>query len=240
MERTLTQFTFVGDPHSHFTSLKYLCSTKPDRKYVLLGDVCIVGDSPKYQFFKSEVLGRYDVTFIRGNHDNPEMCKSYAEFIDDGTFQTLDSGTKICYIGGASSIDRVYGERKQGLDWWQDEQLTFDELRLIKDKIGIEKPDVIVSHTFPAKVCEQLFGVGTYRMPWMSDALLGNDDPLNPSGMGCEYHIVPRTETVFQEIFEVHQPDLWVGGHWHVNRSEKIGKTLFRCIDIMNFMEIEL
>lgn len=88
--------------------------------------------------------------FIRGNHDNPEICRNHPNWIPDGT---LENG--IMYIGGAYSIDRAW--RTVGVDWWEDEEIAYTEWDLIISKVEQEKPRVIVTHDCPNSVVSTLF-----------------------------------------------------------------------------------
>lgn len=88
--------------------------------------------------------------FIRGNHDNPEVCRNHPNWIPDGT---LENG--IMYIGGAYSIDRAW--RTVGVDWWEDEEIAYTEWDAIISKVEQEKPRVIVTHDCPNSVVSTLF-----------------------------------------------------------------------------------
>ena len=91
----------------------------------------------------------YDVKnkarFIRGNHDNPIVCRKHKQWIKDGHFEN-----GMMFIGGALSIDR--SQRTEGFDWWRDEECSHDQFYQFMDKIEKEKPEIIVTHDCPLRV----------------------------------------------------------------------------------------
>lgn len=85
--------------------------------------------------------------FIRGNHDNPAVCKRQHLWIPDGTVEG-----DMMFIGGAWSIDRAW--RTEGFDWWADEELSYQELSTLIDVYLAAKPRIMVTHDCP-KVTQQ-------------------------------------------------------------------------------------
>jgi hypothetical protein len=83
--------------------------------------------------------------FIRGNHDNPQVCRRHSQWIPDGC---VDG--KVMFVGGAQSIDRQ--SRTSGYDWWPQEQLSEEDFGCIVEKYLRAKPAVMVSHDCPVDV----------------------------------------------------------------------------------------
>jgi Icc-related predicted phosphoesterase len=48
-----------------------------------------------------------------------------------------------------------------------------------------------------------------------------------------------NTSKLLQEMFEAHQPKVWVFGHWHASVDTKFGDTTFRCLDELGTMTLE-
>lgn len=88
--------------------------------------------------------------FIRGNHDDPALCRVNACWIPDGT---IENG--VAFIGGASSIDRQW--RTAGLNLWPDEEISLFHHGSIRENIMHKKPHTIVSHDCPLKIIPKLF-----------------------------------------------------------------------------------
>jgi hypothetical protein len=134
--------------------------------------------------------------FIRGNHDDPELCRHHPNCIADGTIEG-----DTMFIGGAWSIDRSY--RTEGVNWWPDEELSIAELDRMIDIALKAKPRVMITHDCPTDVIYPLFGV-------------------NPVGN--------RTQQAFNAIWQLCEPELWIFGHWHLNRDVTLRGTRFICL----------
>jgi hypothetical protein len=78
--------------------------------------------------------------FIRGNHDNPQLCAEHPNWIADGSIEDLPSGAKMMLIGGALSVDREM--RVEGITWWRDEELSQAALNRFCEVYGDVKPTV--------------------------------------------------------------------------------------------------
>ena len=142
-----------------------------------------------------------DHRFIRGNHDNPNACRKNKLWIPDGT-----EWNGVYCVGGASSIDRQF--RTEGIDWWPDEELSYDELQRIIDDYVEKKPRIVVSHDCPESIARASYPFYT-----------------NISDGG-------RTRQALQAMFDAHQPDVWLYGHWHVPNKLRRMQTLFLGLDI--------
>jgi hypothetical protein len=149
--------------------------------------------------------------FIRGNHDNPEVCKSHKYWIPDGT--VVDG---IYCLGGATSIDRAW--RTEGLDWWEDEQLSYSELQKCIDDYATIKPEIVVTHEAPESIANQI--LATFNMTKIEDA--------------------SRTRQALEQMFYAHQPREWYFGHWHTSMQFKSGQTLFRCLAELEYADVEI
>ena len=133
---------FVGDVHGKIND--YVKIVQDCERSVQVGDFGA-------GFVKMPILDPHKHKFIRGNHDNPNTCKTTPNWIKDGEIED-----NILYVGGAFSIDR--NSRVEGINWWSDEELTIVELNEIIDKAEIYQPKIIVSHDCPTRVAEILFG----------------------------------------------------------------------------------
>jgi hypothetical protein len=138
---------FIGDVHGKFTAYEKLIRAHKDT--IQVGDMGV-------GFFKTEPDGSvkahrnppYDkmvasnARFIRGNHDNPNLCKRHTQWIPDGH---LEDG--MMFIGGGISIDKAY--RYEGLDYWCNEELNMFEFQPIVKKYFDAKPEIMVTHDCP-------------------------------------------------------------------------------------------
>jgi len=223
--------TFVGDVHGKWKSYRNLLDDIPSGS-IQVGDMgwgfpdhntYVVNKEdrenvpPGVSYPPERALHRemieHSARYIRGNHDNPEMCKLHELCIDDG--HTEDG---MMFIGGAHSIDKDY--RIPGYSWWEDEELSYRDLGEMIAKYEEYKPDVMVTHDIPDTVARHLF-------PFYS-----KNDPVNNS----------RTRSAFDTMFHQtdHKPKIWVFGHWHESVSINILGTDFYCLNELESKTIVL
>jgi hypothetical protein len=149
--------------------------------------------------------------FIRGNHDDPAMCKTMAGYIPDGTIEG-----DVMYVGGAWSIDHAW--RTPGIDWWPDEELSVDELNKLVDRFVQHKPRVMITHDCPTRIAWEMF--------------ISRGNTLG--------QVKTRTAEAFQAMWEMHQPEEWYFGHWHFTRDLTLHGTKFQCLGEHEYMDVEI
>ncbi|QIG65988.1 metallophosphatase [Ochrobactrum phage vB_OspM_OC] len=147
--------------------------------------------------------------FIRGNHDDPELCKAQANWIPDGT---IEDG--IMFIGGATSIDKAW--RTPGLDWWYDEECSVSDLEYFINLYEKEKPNVMVTHECPESIADIML------------AQLGRTKYPDPS----------RTRQALEVMKQIHQPKLHVFGHWHMDFDQVIDGTRYVCLNCHSYIDL--
>jgi hypothetical protein len=192
---------FIGDIHGKLDQYKTIIDSCDES--IQVGDYGIG--------FVDNTLRDTNHKFIRGNHDNPKLCKKEPNWIKDGTFED-----DIFYIGGASSIDRAM--RYEGVNWWRDEQLSFEELYNLYQKYSEYKPDIVVSHECPDII---------------------SDSIMSKAGLG-KFKDNSRTRDALQNMFMLHKPKLWIFGHWHFNFDEVILGTRFICLNELSYIDIDM
>lgn len=147
--------------------------------------------------------------YIRGNHDNSAECASDHHWIPDGM---CDLENKMMFIGGGYSVDQA--RRTVGVDWWDDEELSYTNLGRMIDEAIEFKPKIIVSHEAPNAA--------------LPPAHLAPSKP--PS----------RTSNALETIFRECPPKLWVFGHHHCSWKFREGPTLFICCNINEAVDIDI
>ncbi len=141
----------IGDVHGKFERYKTL--TKNHRDTIQVGDMGVGfknlhGDwitNPPFDHMKK---GNH--RFLRGNHDNPGVCRNHKQWIPDGTLEN-----NVMFIGGAWSID--YALRMEGFSWWVNEECSHEQLNAFVDLAIAKRPSVIVSHDCPEGIVPALF-----------------------------------------------------------------------------------
>ena len=149
--------------------------------------------------------------FIRGNHDDPEACKRIANFIPDGTIRN-----DVMFVGGAYSIDWAY--RTEGISWWSGEECSTEQLNHFVATYDEVQPKAMITHELPDKIAD----IMCIDMGWK------------------KYDLPSRTRDAFQAMYELHQPDYWIAGHWHLSWRKKVGNTEFIVLNINEYMDIDL
>lgn len=149
--------------------------------------------------------------FIRGNHDNPSVCRQHSQWIRDGHIEG-----NMMLIGGAVSVDKEW--RHEGYDWWADEELATEELYNLVDKYLIEKPDIMVTHDCPEDLAAVMCAVSQRR----------------------KIDIPSRTRQAFQSMLSGWQPRIWIFGHWHYPFDQVIAGTRFICLGELQYIDIDV
>jgi hypothetical protein len=120
----------------------------------------------------------------------------------------------VMFIGGAWSIDYAY--RTEGVSWWRDEELSIVELNQLINVYGATKPRVMITHDCPTSIANKMFLTQT----------------------GRQY--ITRTAEALQAMIDIHQPEFYFFGHWHRTMQYKYGRTVFQCLDELDYVDIEL
>jgi hypothetical protein len=158
--------------------------------------------------------------FIRGNHDDPALCEFHANHA--GKFG-YDPAYKLFWMGGAYSIDwmwRQYYERSTGIKvWWDDEQLSWEDLKAAKKLYLETTPEIVATHECPSSV----------RNILLNQLMIG----FRP-----EKEVPSRTADVLQEMFELHKPRIWVFGHYHITKTFEHAGTEFTCLNELETLQI--
>lgn len=208
----------IGDIHGKFRS--YLKLLEGIDSSIQVGDFGIGRfglTEENCQLFNETVSAFHSETnrrFIRGNHDDPEMCKTVSGYVHDGTVINDNM-----FVGGAFSIDWVW--RTEGIDWWRDEEIPMNRWNEIISIYEITKPRVMFTHDCPESVAKALIIDRDY-------------------GIAGKSHLKTITGQALQAMFEIHQPEEWYFGHWHVTISDVIEGTKFTCLNELDCVDVEL
>ena len=155
--------------------------------------------------FKYDTLKNVDSTkhlILPGNHDNYDTCYNYPHFMYDYGYTSLNR-IEFFYYRGAYSIDKQY--RTIGIDWWENEQVSIDQFMKARELYREIKPDIMISHDCPDFLASMYIG---------------------PDGRMFEN----LTTWALGELYKVHQPKLWIHGHWHFSKTTIYENTKFICL----------
>lgn len=149
--------------------------------------------------------------FIRGNHDNPDICRAHPNWIPDGAFWIKES---MYFLGGGLSIDRA--NRVLGETYWDDEELPFGDLYQEISRFELLQPKIVVSHCAPHEIGSKLFPTNTKR------------------------YFDSRTANAFDAMLQVHKPTIWIFGHYHQTVTQYINGTTFMCLGELRSTTLEV
>ena len=200
----------IGDVHGKYRRYKNLI--RDVATSIQVGDMGVgfrrFPDGPYCENPPFAAMARGNHRFIRGNHDNPNVCRNHKFWITDGTVEG-----EWFFCGGAKSIDQHH--RRRGFDWWEDEELNYDQLQKLVDLYIESKPRVVITHECPDQIVPILLKGGHHY----------NDGSI--------------TRQAFRIMWDSWKPELWIHGHWHVSTDEVIQGTRFRCLAELEYIDVD-
>lgn len=165
-------------------------------------------------------LNSYFHKVVGGNHDR--YAKNPDGSFDQpphylGDFGTIEN-SNIYFVRGGLSVDK--NKRIEGVDWWPEEQLSYQRMKEALQNYWDKKPDFVVSHECPASV--------SYHV-----AELTNEE------ISRYYNVsVPSaTAKLLDAMLCIHEPKYWVFGHYHKTNIFKVErrKTVFICLGELEY-----
>jgi hypothetical protein len=146
--------------------------------------------------------------FIRGNHDDPALCRKHPNYL--GEFGYLPDD-ELFFVSGAQTASwRVLGNSKF---WYRDEELAAKELQKAFELYQKTKPSVVISHDAPVEAAREVL-----------KGLTGNYFAAKAETLSS------RTCTALQKMFDAHKPERWYFGHYHLSRQFDLDQTWFQCL----------
>ncbi len=162
---------------------------------------------------------------ISGNHDNYDIMDKYPHFLPKHGF-TFFGGITFFHMQGAFSIDWKRSTTEDEIlntkTWFPNEQLTYREREAAYHTYITVKPDIVITHEAPRSIANSF-----------SDGSI-----LRKFGYDPETFTTPTSETL-QAMLEVHRPKHWWFGHYHVTRNIEVDGTVFHCLDVLNYVDLE-
>ena len=187
-----THLRIIGDVHGH--KERYLRLCRKARYTIQLGD-------HDFDYGHLSNVSSSNHKFFGGNHDNYDQIAESPHCLGDyGVYEIPNFGS-VFFVRGAFSVDQW--KRKEGVDWWRDEELGMAQCYAALECYEAAKPSFVVTHTCPLDVTPHL---------------------IYP-------HAVQQTKTgqLLNRMFSVHQPKTWVFGHYHKSWKQTIDGTEFIC-----------
>lgn len=206
---------FIGDVHGKFKQYKrFIADCEAS---IQVGDLGVGffrnmgGERVPTQNPPYDAMTRGNHRFIRGNHDNPFVCRNHSQWIADGIVEN-----DVMFCGGALSIDKDW--RTEGYDWWPEEELTYGEFSIVAEVFATARPRIMVTHECPEAVATIMCALSGRR----------------------KLDLPSITRQAFQAMFERHQPRIWIYGHWHFPFDLVIEGTRFICLAELQTIDIDV
>ena len=218
----------IGDVHGQIDS-ENLC-TRGARPYleIIAGAAFSiqVGDMGDHETYE-QLIQQVDPArhrFFAGNHDHYDRLPPHSL----GDFGSIDlGGVEVFFVRGAASTDReklVRLGRELGKTlWFEQEELTDDQMRAAEETYLRTRPRVMLSHDAPTEIA---------RLAWQHARQLR---PPNPAAV----YSVSRTTEFLARLLERHAPQLWVFGHHHRDWTYRENETRFVCVGELSYIDID-
>lgn len=204
----------LGDIHGK--QCQYINLVKGREYSIQLGDFGFNYDSLKsVDSDKHKVLfGNHDVVYT---YDDGSLIKPCEHILDNFGIISKKPNSNIpdtFYVRGGISIDKAY--RKEGVDWFKDEQLTYTQMCKAIDLYEKVKPEIVLSHECPASM-----------IPYVANPNFAHLN-LKPS----------MTASMLETMYQIHQPKFWFTGHFHIDKTYKPEQTRFFCLNELSYIDI--
>ncbi len=206
----------IGDVHGKYR--EYLEIIKDVDYSFQLGDFGFY-----YDFLKG--VNALKHRFGAGNHDNHDDLVNWSHWI--GKYGPYSHGwVQYFWVGGGYSIDQEYRRKKERLmewpkTWWDNEELTQDELDEAIELYEEFRPEIMISHEAPRSV-----------VSYITDGRVLKDWGFDPDTF------TTRTSEALQKMFEIHQPKRWIFGHFHRSVQFEVNGTNFRCLKELEYIDL--
>jgi predicted phosphodiesterase len=208
----------IGDVHGKYK--EYLKIAKVSSFSIQVGDL-------GFNYDVLENLNSNNHCVIAGNHDNYDIVSDYPHFLGDyGSARLVGSEyeTSFFYVRGAPSIDAL-GRVKHFIltgqkSWWDQEEISKSLWDDIKAEYSAAKPKAMITHDCPREIVHMLSSPGFLQT------------------LGWFAYQEFRTQRLLQELYEIHQPDIWFFGHYHKNFQKKYGNTKFVCLNELCWADV--
>jgi predicted phosphodiesterase len=210
----------IGDAHGKTD--QYLKIASEAEYSIQLGDM-------GFDYSKLKALDPNKHLFIPGNHENYDAAFDCEYNI--GCYGGVPN--KILndwfFVRGAISIDmlaRVHEYMNGGpKTWWYEEELLEEELKDAVKLYAKSKPRVMLTHDCPI-----------LAKKWMRN----KSRMLDLTRFGFKKRDIDcRTQVYLQKMFDAHEPELWVFGHYHRSVDFKIGNTRFICLNELEYIDVD-
>lgn len=187
----------IGDVHQKIS--EYVKLIQEQDESICVGDF---GFADEHRWHMQNVSPKHKINF--GNHDDTNFLH---ELHSCGNYSVIRDG-EIFTIRGAQSTDRIL--RYAGINYWDDEELSYSAAEKMLDLYEITKPKIVISHDCPEIVRQRMLGI--YDSTFTSKLL--------------------------DEVWHTWQPEIWIFGHHHQSKNLILDNTWFICLNELETFDL--
>ena len=177
-----------------------------------------------FEYRDLELVDSNKNRILLGNHCNYDIAFDYPHML--GHYGVAELGPfSFFYIRGGFSLDKAYRVKHERLtgqkSWWPEEELTQKQGKDAIDMYESVKPNIVLSHDTSSGIA----------------FLIGNPDILTAFGIPRSF--VGKTQSILQQCFDIHQPELHIFGHFHKDWEIILKGTHHICINERRFIDFD-
>jgi predicted phosphodiesterase len=212
--------TVIGDVHGKYNEYLDICAAN---EYTVQ-----IGDLGYNNTAVLPALSSNNHKFILGNHDRHDVdYYDLPHCLGRYGFYKLNE-IKFFFVSGGFSIDQEYRKKMYYSGQWpktyfEEEELSPEECQKALELYREIKPDLMLTHEAPRSIIHE----------FTNSEILKNFG-YNPNTF------TTRTSELLQAMFEYHQPQTWIFGHYHNSLNKKINGTHFQLLDELETYTIGL
>lgn len=209
----------VGDVHGKYEQYKAIVSHS--EYSVQLGDF---GFQREWNYLHYSSLSSDNHKVIAGNHDDYNIAPNTNHYLGDYGEYTLN-GVKFFFVRGGISIDRVHRIVQSSIDgvktYWSQEELNLVEMMDCLRVYQETKPDIVLTHV-PCSTFSKV---------------MSPDDSILQR---FRFHegFKENHQLLGDEMLKLHEPKLWISGHFHQSYCWKKGRTTFIGLDELEYVDL--
>jgi predicted phosphodiesterase len=209
----------IGDVHGKYE--QYFAIAKNSEYSVQIGDFGFHREWVKLNY---SGLSTDKHKVIAGNHDDYDIAPSYGNYLGNYGEYTLN-GVKFFFVRGGLSIDRCnrlltqFSTREK--TYWSQEELNLVEMMDCLRVYQETKPDIVLTHV-PCSTFSKV---------------MSPDDSILQR---YRFHLgfKENHQLLGDEMLKLHEPKIWISGHFHQSYCWKNGRTTFIGLDELEYVDL--
>jgi hypothetical protein len=203
----------IGDVHGQPCIPSYLKRASKAEYSLQVGDLA----GHNYRFLNQ--LDPHHHKVIAGNHEvyntgSEWYFRNVPHFLGNFGQWSIPNFDDIFYVRGGLSLN--YKSKQANGTWSIEEECSVIELQQAIELYSFLKPDFVVTHECPLRMVEYV------------------TNPMVAHKFGFSNSLIrTKTNQALDAMMEIHQPKIWVFGHYHKYLSKHLDGTHFVCLNQM-------